>query len=64
MEGVVSLGGQTYSGIPLVIEFSEGFSTSSSPVNGPGEILNFNTDGRRVITFVLAKQSCNNYAHC
>jgi hypothetical protein len=53
---VASLGTQTCSGIPLAIEFSEGVSTSSSPVDGPGASLNLNVmEGMLVLLFWLGR---------
>jgi hypothetical protein len=62
--GVASMGSRVYSGSPLVIECSEGVSTSSSPVDVPGTSVNLKVDGKSVRTFVLARRSCSNYAQC
>jgi hypothetical protein len=48
---VASLGAQTCSGSPLAIECSEGVSTSSSPVDGPGTSLNLNAPMAGMLNF-------------
>jgi len=57
------VGTRHYSGSPLPVEWSEWFSTSSS-FGGAGAILNLISAGKRVITVVLAMQSCINSTHC
>jgi hypothetical protein len=56
-------GARVYSGNPLDFECSKGVSTSSSLADGPGTILNLNSDGKSVRTSILARQSCNNSVH-
>jgi hypothetical protein len=62
-EGAASVCAHIYSGSPLVIEWSEWVSTSSS-IGGAGVILNLISVGKRVRTSVLDMQSCINYTNC